>query len=73
LDFSKTHDLPPDQMSDNKNSEDRVVEERVISPMNGIQSKNQIDEPKESGFLITENEDKEEVVEKQAGLSLFFT
>lgn len=64
LDFCKTHDLPPDQISTNKNSVDRVVEERPASPING----NHVDESKQSGFLITEEEDENEEELEEPGL-----
>jgi len=78
FEFSKTHDLPPDQKS--TDSTDRVVEEKSASPVNGIEPKNQIDEPKlqkekQSGFLIYDVEEEEPVKtneESAKGLDDYF-
>jgi apoptotic chromatin condensation inducer in the nucleus len=60
FEFSKTHDLPPNHVS--SDSTDRVVEEESTSPVDGKVPKNHSDEPKHSGFLITEDEINEESI-----------
>jgi len=65
LEFSKTHDLPPDHISTGKNAEDRVLEEESTSPVNGVELK--LQKEKQSGFLITDEEEEKE--EEEPGLS----